>query len=162
MTEAAVVKIHHTIEQLRAMHSNVHGSQEQKWIQDRIADDELKQIVLKLSIIAFHILSALEKSELTGIELAEKLCVTRGGITRAAKNLSKYQLIKLNKHPDNQKNIYYALTDRGRQIALVHDKMHASIKKSIVESLTAKYSKAELEMVAEFLEDLYKLEKQFN
>ena len=160
MSEETIDKSQHTIQQLRARHNNVHGSQEQKWIQKHVADEKLADIVLDLSIVAFHILSALETGEKTGIELASLLQVTRGGITRAAKKLVHYQLVDASKHVNDQKKIYYSLTEQGQKLAQVHDQMHRSIKKKLVKSLTAKYSSAELETVAAFLQDLYQLESK--
>ncbi|MBB1079198.1 MarR family transcriptional regulator [Limosilactobacillus sp. STM2_1] len=162
MSKVTVDKIQKIIQLLRAEHSNIHGSKEQQWIQEHITDQQLKKIVLNLSIVSFHILSVLENGELTGIEIAEKLSVTRGGITRAAKKLLQYQLITAKKHTDNQKKLYYSLTDQGRAVALVHDEMHRTIKKQIVAKLVTKYSDQELQVVADFLTDLYEFEKEFS
>lgn len=156
-----ITNIRQTIEQLRLQRSNVHGSQEQRWIQAHLDDERLGEITLKLSIVAFHILSALEKGDQTGIEIAEKINVTRGGVTRAAKKLLQYDLISAAKHPDDKKKIYYSLTADGRTLALVHDQMHEKIRQELVGKLTAKYSAADLQVVAAFLNDLYQLEQEF-
>lgn len=161
VNEETINKIRQTIELLRAQHSNVHGSQEQQWIQEHLTDEKLKQEVLNLSIVAFHILSALESGEQTGIEIAEKINVTRGGVTRAAKKLLQYDLIAATKHPDDKKKIYYSLTEEGKKLAKVHDQMHETIKKELVDKLTAKYSMDDLQIVANFLDDLYQLEQKF-
>lgn len=115
VNEKTINKIRHTIELLRVQHSNIHGSQEQQWIQEHLTDKKLKQEVLNLSIVAFHILSVLESGEQTGIEIAEKINVTRGGVTRAAKKLLQYGLITAVKHPDDKKKIYYSLTSNGKK-----------------------------------------------
>lgn len=47
-------------------------------------------------------------------------------------------------------------------MALVHDEMHESIKKKVVTQLVAKYSEQDLQIVADFLNDLYELEKSIN
>ncbi|KRM82111.1 transcriptional regulator [Limosilactobacillus coleohominis DSM 14060] len=162
MSEATIDKIQQTIQLLRAEHNNIHGSKEQQWIKSHLDDQELGKIILDLSIVSFHVLSALESGELTGIEISERIGVTRGGVTRAAKKLLQNQLIIAQKHPDNQRNIYYSLTDRGEKLALVHDEMHESIKKKVVTQLVAKYSEQDLQIVADFLNDLYELEKSIN
>ena len=46
-------------------------SQERKWILEQLNDDKLEKEVLTLSVVALHILSALTKKDLTGIELAK-------------------------------------------------------------------------------------------
>ena len=161
VNEETISKIRHTIELLRVQHSNIHGSQEQRWIQEHLTDEKLKQEVLNLSIVAFHILSVLESGEQTGIEIAKKINVTRGGVTRAAKKLLQYDLIVATKHSDDKKKIYYSLTDEGKKLAKAHDQMHETMKKELVDKLTTKYSMEELKVVAHFLHDLYQLEQEF-
>lgn len=63
VNEETINKIRQTIELLRVQHSNIHGSQEQQWIQEHLTDKKLRQAVLDLSIVAFHILSVLELGE---------------------------------------------------------------------------------------------------
>lgn len=148
------------IHQLRTNRS-LQGSAEQQWIDHQLTDPQLKAATRQLSIVALHILSALEAGELTGIDLAQALTVTRGGITRAAKKLLAAGLIQVQNHPNDHKKIYYALTPPGAQIAHVHDQMHAAIQQSIADRLAAKYSAADLQTVANFLQDWNDLETQF-
>lgn len=160
MKDATIKQIQQRITLLRSQHNNVHGSQEQQWIQDHLNDDHLQTIVMHLSIIAFHTLSALEDGEKTGIELANQLQVTRGGVTRAAKKLLSYDLVAATQHPDDRKKIYYSLTNSGKTLARVHDQMHAEIRNKLVDRLSAAYSDQELQIVAKFLDDLYEFEQQ--
>lgn len=162
MNETTVAEITKMIKLIRTSRSSVHGSQEQQWIEHQLSDDRLKEAVANLSIIALHILSALEEAELTGIELAQRLAVTRGGVTRAAKKLLEYDLVHAGKHPDDQKKIYYSLTTAGRKIAVVHDRMHEELRATVTKKLLAKYSDEDLEVVSRFLQDFYRLEKGLN
>lgn len=161
MSTNVIANIRQTIELLRSQQGNIHGSQEQRWIQAHLDDERLGAVVLKLSIVAFHTLSALETGAQTGIEIAKKLNVTRGGVTRAAKKLLQYNLISAEKRPNDKKKIYYSLTVDGQTVARVHDQMHAMIKEKLIDKLTAKYSAADLQVVAAFLNDLYQLEQEF-
>ncbi|WP_283583269.1 MarR family winged helix-turn-helix transcriptional regulator [Limosilactobacillus difficilis] len=161
MASANTSELFQTIQRLRMEHNNAQGSREQRWIQAHLTDSDLCDAVSRCSVVAFHILSALEKQEQTGIELAEQLDVTRGGISRAAKKLTTAGLVQTEKHPDNQKEIYYVLTAKGRELAAIHDQMHQAIKCEIVDRLTAKYSPAELKLVNQFLSDLLQLEEEF-
>lgn len=156
-----IAQIRQTLEALRAQHNNIHGSQEQQWIQAHLTDERLQKIVLKLSLVAFHTLSALENWEKTGIEIAEEINVTRGGVTRAAKKLRQYGLVNTVKRPNDRKKIYYSLTADGRKLALAHDRLHQTIRRELVDKLTAKYSENDLRIVANFLNDFYRLEQQF-
>ncbi|MFV0559801.1 MAG: MarR family winged helix-turn-helix transcriptional regulator [Enterococcus sp.] len=155
-------EIYTLIRLLRSNYGNGNGRgvYEQKWIEKSLEGSSLKKIVKNLSITSLHILSALETNEKTGIELAEELSVTRGGITRAAKKLAEYKLITSKKLPHDDKKIYYFLTEAGQEIAEKHDLLHVEIKNKIVDQLSAKYSEEELNTVATFLKDLATIESE--
>lgn len=154
--------IYELIQQMQSNRQSDHGSKEQQWIIKHLDDPQLQQIIPKLSIVALHILSALEHStQQTGIELANTLKVTRGGITRAAKKLLNYDLIVAHKLPDNQKNLYYSITPQGKKIAIIHDQMHHTLKTDLINRVTNKYSEKELIIVNNFLADLLNAENQF-
>ena len=55
----------------------------------------------------------------------------------------------------------YSLTSNGKKVATVHDQMHETIKTKLVDKLTVKYLMDELNIVANFLNDLYRLEQKF-
>lgn len=160
MKEATIKQIQQSITRLRTQHSNIHGSHEQQWMQRQLQDEHLQAIVIKLSITAFHTLSALEAGEQTGIELAKKLNVTRGGITRAAKRLLSYNLVEAAKHATDQKKIYYSLTADGKAIAHAHDQLHAQIQAKLISELSTKYSAQDLAVIAHFLDDLEAFEAE--
>ena len=157
----ATDEIYRAIQELRASHENPRGSHEQQWLQHHLANENLQETVTGLSLVALHILSALEDAPLTGIEIAQKIRVTRGGVTRAAQKLLEYDLVRANKRPEDQKKIYYSLTAQGRQVAAAHDEMHESIRTNIEAALLKKYSSQDLRIVASFLRDLQQLEEQF-
>lgn len=159
MTVDSMTQIENIIRLLRTQHSNNQGSVEQHWIQTRVNDPSLKAAVSCQSIISFHILSALENGEKTGISLAKQLGVSRGGVTRAAKKLMADDLIKACKHPEDRKKIYYSLSGAGTKIAQAHDKLHQEINQQINQKLRDKYSDEDLAVVTAFLRDLAELEQ---
>ena len=68
----ATDEIYRAIQELRASHENPRGSHEQQWLQHHLANENLQETVTRLSLVALHILSALEDAPLTGIEIAQK------------------------------------------------------------------------------------------
>lgn len=161
MENESVMALYHAIKQLRSDSANGRGVQEQKWLQNQLSDESLKAMIPQLSIVALHILSGLEAEELTGVELANQLEVTRGGITRAAKKLIQMGLIQATKRSDDQKKIYYSLTAKGRVIAQSHDKMHETLKAQVIDKVTEKYKDAELKQAASLINDLMQFERDF-
>ena len=151
-------RIYEAIKVMRESAQSAHSSHEQDWISEHLDNCELKAIISKLSIVALHMLSSLEKGPQTGIDLATDINVTRGAITRASKKLLEYKLITAYKKETNRKNIYYEITDDGLEVAKAHDKMHCEMKRAVVNKIKEKYSTQELTLVADFLDDFIKLE----
>lgn len=160
MKNKTLINIYETIQDIRVDHDGRHGSREQEWIENHLTDVNLKQIVLKLSVIALHILSLLEKHPQAGVELATTLKVTRGGVTRAAKKLIDFDLVSAFKRANDKKQIFYQLTASGQKIAEVHDAMHQEIEKKLETEILTKYSEEELQTIAKFLNDLHNFEDQ--
>lgn len=148
------------IEQLRSQGDS--SSQEKNWIQTHLTDPQLAQLIPSLSIVALHILSSLEKEDQTGIDLANHLHVTRGGVTRAAKKLIANDLVQSFKHEDDQKRIYYSLTTQGKEIAKIHDQMHHELNEKFKKFIKDNYSPADLNLIAKFLESILIMENQID
>lgn len=122
----------------------------------------LKKAVEKISIVGFHILSALLANQcMTGIELSVSLGVTRGGITRAAKTLLNLEMIESYQTHQEKKKIYYQLTDNGRIVAEVHDKMHELVDEKFQQQILSNYSYDEQKLIANFLKDVNEFEELF-
>lgn len=138
----------------------VKRSNEGQWIIDHLDAPELKAAAAELSMLGFHILADLENQDLTGIELAEKLHASRGGITRAAQNLLKYDLIRTHQKRDDKKKLYYRLTDKGRRLNTVHSEMHQKIDAYRKRELYDKYDEAEKALILRFLEDAVRVEQE--
>ena len=145
-------KISKELHELR--HATDNRSQERKWI-----DDKLEKEVLTLSVVALHILSALTKKDLTGIELATKLSVTRGGVTRAVQNLIKHQFLTTYQADNDKKKIYYHITTKGLKVASIHDKMHKIMDLKLGQ-IFDKYNENEKSIILNFLSDFNLTEGQ--
>ncbi|WP_268913622.1 MarR family winged helix-turn-helix transcriptional regulator [Lentilactobacillus sp. SPB1-3] len=161
MEENSLAELQKAISIIRSESVNGRGAQEQKWLQSHLEKPKLRSAVTQLSIVSLHILSGLQEHELTGIELAEQLNVTRGGITRAAKKLAEAGLIKISRKPDDKKKIYYSLTEDGAKIASVHDEMHRTLNKRMTQKIISKYSDSELKNATKLISDLAEFEREF-
>lgn len=150
-------KISKELHELR--HATDNRSQERKWILEQVNDDKLEKEVLTLSVVALHILSALTKKDLTGIELATKLSVTRGGVTRAVQNLIKHQFLTTYQAYNDKKKIYYHITTKGLKVASIHDKMHKIMDLKLGQ-IFDKYNENEKSIILNFLSDFNLTEGQ--
>jgi DNA-binding MarR family transcriptional regulator len=57
-------------------------------------------------------------------KLAESLYMTRGAISKLTKKLIKKDLIESYQKPDNKKEIYFKLTEKGKVIYKIHEELH--------------------------------------
>ncbi|MFC4653148.1 MarR family transcriptional regulator [Lactococcus nasutitermitis] len=138
------------------------ATDERRWILTHLENSLSEKEAGSLSVVSFHILSALVTSEKTGVELAEILHVTRGGITRATRNLLKFSLITSFQSADDRKKIFYRLTEKGQKFATIHDQMHQEMTQLFEENLFDKYNETEKNLILKFLTDANKVEEKLN
>lgn len=72
-------------------------------------------------------------------KLAESFYVTRGAISKLTKKLIKKGIIESYQKPDNKKEIYFKLTEKGNVINKVHDELHKEFQerdKAVFEQVT--------------------------
>lgn len=142
------------IAQLRHPPHNEQSTAKQ-WMQAHITDETLKELIPKISVVAYHLLDVLlHHGEMPGSAIATELGVTRGAITRAARTLKQLTLITSTKHPDNQKNIYYQLTASGKQLATLHNTMREELYQRLADYIQATYTPDQIELIIRFLTDI--------
>lgn len=72
-----------------------------------------------------HCIEAIEKNGDTNVtKLAESLYMTRGAISKLTKKLIKKDLIESYQKSDNKKEIYFRLTEQGKEIYKIHEALH--------------------------------------
>ncbi|WP_372708720.1 MarR family transcriptional regulator [Bacillus sonorensis] len=104
------------------------------------------------TLTQLHIVSIINESEtqVNNALLAAQLHVSKAAITKAVNVLMKHNMIESHKKPNNNKELYYTLTEEGKKLARVHDRMH-EIAKQRYSSLFAQFSESELQTVIRFL-----------
>ncbi|MFU2031140.1 MarR family transcriptional regulator [Bacillus wiedmannii] len=84
-------------------------------------------------------------------QLAEAFYVTRGAISRMTKKLIKKGLIESYQKSENKKEIYFRLTEQGKEIYKIHEELHNEFQerdKAVFEQVT----EAEFESIISFVE----------
>lgn len=72
-----------------------------------------------------HCIDLIEKMQDPNVsKLAKAFQVTKGAISKVTKRLIEIKAIESYQKPGNKKEIYYKLTDIGREIYREHEKMH--------------------------------------
>ncbi|PFM06612.1 MarR family transcriptional regulator [Bacillus cereus] len=84
-------------------------------------------------------------------QLAEAFYVTRGAISRMTKKLIKKGLIESYQKSENKKEIYFRLTEEGKEIYKIHEDLHKEFQerdKAVFEQVT----KEEFDSIISFVE----------
>ena len=84
-------------------------------------------------------------------KLAESFYVTRGAISKLTKKLIKKGIIESYQKPDNKKEIYYRLTEQGKSVNKIHEKLHKEFHerdKAVFEQVTQE----EFDIILSFVE----------
>ncbi|HDR8184248.1 TPA: MarR family transcriptional regulator [Bacillus thuringiensis] len=84
-------------------------------------------------------------------QLAEAFYVTRGAISRMTKKLINKGLIESYQKSENKKEIYFRLTEQGKEIYKIHEELHNEFRqrdKAVFEQVT----EAEFDSIINFVE----------
>lgn len=106
------------------------------------------------TLTQLHIISLISENEadVNNAFLAAKLQISKAAVTKAVNVLTKHGMIESHKKPNNNKELYYRLTDEGKKLADIHDRMHEIAKQRYIE-LFERFSESELETVIRFLNE---------
>lgn len=125
-------------------------------------EEKLKQLLReneiinfdKLSITECHVISCISSlKEANGINIAEKLGMTRGGISKIATRLIEKELITTYKEETNQKKVFYTLTPLGEKINMIHEQLHRENYNSLC-TIANNYTLQEQDIIIRFINDL--------
>ena len=107
-----------------------------------------------ISITECHVISCIANiKEANGISIAEKLKMTRGGISKIATRLIEKKLITTYKDETNQKKVFYTLTPLGEKVNKIHDQLHRENYNSLC-NIANNYTSQEQDIILRFIKDL--------
>ncbi|WP_226001474.1 MarR family transcriptional regulator [Paenibacillus sp. BJ-4] len=101
------------------------STQKRQALLEALTEDVMRE-KRRWTITQLHILSLVNSNQcgMNNASLAAELHVSKPAVTKAVNILVEHQLLLTSKKSDNQKELYYDVTDKGRQLAAVHDQMH--------------------------------------
>ena len=104
-----------------------------------------------LSLVQLHILDLIKNNDgVNNAFISSSLGISRPGVTKAIGVLFEKKLIF--KNHTNGKYIYYYLTDLGKDVANVHERLHENAKEKYY-SLLKKFDDTELNVISKFLNE---------
>lgn len=100
-----------------------------------------------------HCIDFIGRLELPNVtKVAEHMGMTRGAISKMTKKLLAKGLIEKYTLETNKKEIYFRLTEQGKELFDEHDKRHKLWEKRDMEFLS-RYSKDKVESIYEFMQE---------
>ena len=97
-----------------------------------------------------------ENQPLNLVKLSELLEVSRSAITQSVRRLIQKNLVVFDFDPNNGKNKYLRLSEKGIEIFKIHKEQQEYIEKSIF-SVLNNYSEVELKTVVKLMDDIEKV-----
>ena len=90
------------------------------------------------------------------VKLSELLEVSRSAITQSARRLTQKDLVVFEFAPDNEKNKYLILSQKGVDVFNIHNEQQEHIETAIF-SVLKNYSDEDLQMVMKLMDDVEKV-----
>jgi DNA-binding MarR family transcriptional regulator len=86
-------------------------------------------------------------------KLAESFYMTRGAISKMTKKLIKKGVLESYQRPDNKKEIYFRLTEKGKAVYSIHEELHKGFQerdKAVFEQVTEEQLDSMLRLVEKY------------
>ncbi|AEV94389.1 winged helix DNA-binding protein [Pediococcus claussenii] len=128
-------------EYIKVSESSTH--REARFLHRKLLEHNLPKDTLDgVNILALHFVQMVGTDQpIRGVELTEKMGVTKGATSKITARLINKRLIFKAHQGDNKKDIYYSLTDLGKQVYQIHEELHkreAADMKDVLASFSQK------------------------
>lgn len=130
----------------------------EKYLKELLISEYKILLTKGLTLSEIHVIDCIGKNRLPNAKfVAKELDLTKGAISKINAKLSDKGYIKGNRLEDNKKEIYFTLTNQGKEIFEAHKKVHA-FENEKIKTILVQYKKDEIQIINKFLDDLlYKL-----
>ena len=120
-------------------------------------DQHRNSIDKSITINEVHLIDLIGRNQpMNLVKLSELLEVSRSAITQSVRRLIQKKLVVFDFDPNNGKNKYLRLSEKGIEVFKIHKEQQAYIEKSIF-SVLNNYSEVELKTVVKLMDDIEKV-----
>lgn len=113
--------------------------------------DKEDSIMMDWTLTQLHIVSAIKaQGSANNTSLSKMLNVSKPAITKAIRKMLEKNVVVETRQEENQKEVYYLLTDYGEQLAKIHERLHEKARNRYL-SLLDNFNEEELETIITFL-----------
>lgn len=126
-------------------------------IQENIFPRESQVTFDDVNLAEVHCIDRIGTVEWANVtKIANEMTMSRGAISKICKRLRNKGFIESYQRPDNNKEIYYRLTENGQHIFNEHKKLHHQVREEKL-ALINTYSEHEQSVILCFLNDINRL-----
>ena len=120
-------------------------------------DKHRNSIDKSITINEVHLIDLIGRNQPVNlVTLSELLEVSRSAITQSVRRLTKKDLVSFEFAPDNEKNKYLILSQKGVDVFNIHKEQQEYIETAIF-SVLKNYSDEDLQMVMKLMDDVEKV-----
>lgn len=134
-------------------------------IQERsnIFEHYREEIFAGINLAEAHCIDKIGSMDYANVtKVAAEMGMTRGAISKISKKLLNKKLIDSYQKPENNKEIYFCLTEQGQKVYNEHKKCHNQARQEKL-ALLSTYSEYEQSIILRFLKDInQKYDKKLN
>ena len=125
---------------------------------ERLKKDQHRNSIDKsITINEVHLIDLIGRNQPVNlVKLSELLEVSRSAITQSVRRLTKKDLVSFEFAPDNEKNKYLILSQKGVDVFNIHKEQQEHIETAIF-SVLKNYSDEDLQMVMKLMDDVEKV-----
>lgn len=125
-------------------------------IQERsnILEQHREEIFAGINLAEAHCIDKIGSMDYSNVtKVAAEMSMTRGAISKITKKLLNKNLIDSYQKPENNKEIYFCLTEQGEKVYTEHKKCHMQARQEKLAILST-YSDVEQAIILRFLNDI--------
>ena len=117
-------------------------------------DQHRNSIDKSITINEVHLIDLIGRNQpMNLVKLSELLKVSRSAITQSVRRLIQKNLVVFDFAPNNGKNKYLRLSEKGIEVFKIHKEQQAYIEESVF-SVLNNYSEEELQTVVKLMDDI--------
>lgn len=107
-----------------------------------------------VDITECRVIDCIEKNNpINAKRISQKINITKSGISKVMSKLRKKELVNSNHIENNQREIYYSLTPKGKQVYFLHEEIYTKLREKYI-SILKTYSNEELSCIRKFINDM--------
>lgn len=125
-------------------------------IQERsnILEHHPNEIFAGINLAEAHCIDKIGSMDYANVtKVAVEMNMTRGAISKISRKLLNKNLIVTYQKPENNKEVYFRLTEQGQKVYIEHKKCHHQARQEKLAILSA-YSEQEQSIILRFLNDI--------